>query len=168
MPMSAPEDGREYLTVQDVLTIHEVVVESDPDTPPGVSSPGDIEYVVEHVNEGHFGQGPETMHETAAQLLRLLVANHPFVDGNKRTALASTVTFYALNGYALDYDRELKEFLKRLAQDERAVELSTLREYLDSHTKPLPDEYRATYRLWQRLADRQSVGSDDQNGYSER
>lgn len=152
--MSVPGDEIEYLTVQDVLTIHEVVVESDPDTPAGVSSPGDIEYVIEHVSEGHFGQGPATLHETAAQLLRLLVANHPFVDGNKRTALASAVTLYALNGYALDYDRELKEFLKRLAQDERAVELSTLREYLASHTSPLPDEYQTTYSLWQLLADR--------------
>nr|WP_303648833.1 Fic family protein [Haloarchaeobius litoreus] len=33
--------------------------------------------------------------------MRLIAANHPFVDGNKRTALMSTRIFYALNGPAL-------------------------------------------------------------------
>ncbi len=54
---------------------------------------------------GHSGEVREhlttrdvlTVHETAVELLRLLVANHPFVDDNKRTALASAVTFCALN-----------------------------------------------------------------------
>nr|WP_245756856.1 Fic family protein [Halogranum rubrum] len=30
--------------------------------------------------------------------MRLLVADHPFVDGNKRTALDTTATFYMLTG----------------------------------------------------------------------
>lgn len=92
----------EYLTSEDVLAIHEVIVESNADTEPGVSSRGDVEYVIEFVREGHFDQVPETIHEKAFQLLRLLVSNHPLVDGNKRTALASTTVFYALNGYSFE------------------------------------------------------------------
>lgn len=58
----------------------------------------------------------------AYQLLRLIAANHPFVDGNKRTALMSTRIFYALNDRRFDYDREIKEILKALATDQQGVD----------------------------------------------
>jgi death-on-curing protein len=31
-----------------------------------------------------------------------LIRNHPFLDGNKRTAVLSVIVFYNLNGYAID------------------------------------------------------------------
>jgi len=34
-----------------------------------------------------------------AALLDSLVRNHPFVDGNKRTAITATTLFLSLNGY---------------------------------------------------------------------
>jgi death-on-curing protein len=37
-------------------------------------------------------------HEIAAAYLFYLCRNHPFVDGNKRVALASCLTFLVLNG----------------------------------------------------------------------
>ena len=36
-----------------------------------------------------------------AALKHSLIRNHPFVDGNKRTALAAAGVFLELNGYAL-------------------------------------------------------------------
>jgi len=142
----------ELLSVDDILVIHEVIVESSDETTAGVASEGDIEYALEHVESGHFGQEPETIHERAYQLLRLLVANHPFVDGNKRTALASTVALYALNGYDLDYDRDIKTLLKQLATDESTVEQQDVVQYLEDHTTSLPAEYDDTYRLWLSVA----------------
>lgn len=58
-----------------------------------------------------FGEDayPETV-DKAAALMHSLATNHPLVDGNKRTAWASAVTFLMLNGYdsidaaALDND----------------------------------------------------------------
>lgn len=47
-----------------------------------------------------FGQDAfPTLHEKAAALLHSLVRNHPFMDGNKRTAWVAVATFYLLNGY---------------------------------------------------------------------
>jgi death-on-curing family protein len=83
-----------YLSAEDIRDIHELIVESNAETPAGVASPGDIEYTVGHIREGHFGQVPESLHEKAFQLLRLIAANYQFVDGNKRTALMSTRIFY--------------------------------------------------------------------------
>jgi len=160
------EGDFEYLTVDDILTVHEVIVGSSEETAAGVAAEGDIDYVVEHVATGHFGQQPESVHEKAFQLLRLLVANHPFVDGNKRTALASTVVFYGLNGYAFDYDREMRTILKRLGTDEAEVDRSAVLQYLQEHTEPLPTEYSDTYELLLAVADAVDP-FPGQNGYDQ-
>jgi death-on-curing protein len=47
-----------------------------------------------------------TVHEKAAALMHGLATNHhPFVDGNERVALATTVVFLEPNGYRLAPDR---------------------------------------------------------------
>lgn len=44
----------------------------------------------------------------AAALMRSLIENHPFINGNKRTAVISTVIFLEDNGYELTVpDRKL-------------------------------------------------------------
>jgi death on curing protein len=50
----------------------------------------------------------------AASLAYGIAKNHPFVDGNKRTALVVSRTFLLLNGYNLDTSQEEKylTFLK--------------------------------------------------------
>lgn len=160
--MTENDEGLVYLDVEDVLNLHEVVVENGPDTEPGIANRGDVSYAVNHVRRGHFGQGPETIHETAVELMRLIVANHPFVDGNKRTALASTVALYAINGYDLDYDDQIRTFLKQFGRDESAVDQEAVREYLEGRTTELPEEYETTYRLLSKLA-----ADDGQNGYDD-
>ena len=43
-----------------------------------------------------------TIHEQAAAYLYHLAMNHPFIDGNKRTAFAVMDTFLRLNRYSLN------------------------------------------------------------------
>lgn len=52
---------------------------------------------------------------------------HPFVDGNKRTALASALTFLYLNGYTVEesYNEELADLVlnfvtKKISKEEIA------------------------------------------------
>lgn len=146
--MGEESESVRYLSANDIHDIHELIVESNADTTAGVSSPGDIEYAVAHIQEGHFGHVPGSLHEKAFQLLRLIAANHPFVDGNKRTALMSTRIFYALNGLRFDYDQTIKEILKELATDEASVDDNEVIDYLREHTEPLVPEYEATINLW--------------------
>ena len=146
--MAEESESISYLSADDIRDIHELIVESNADTAAGISSAGDIEYTVEYIQEGHFGRVPESLHEKAFQLLRLIAANHPFVDGNKRTALMSTRIFYALNGRRFDYDREIKNILKALATDEGSVDGDGVIEYLRAHTESLAPEYEATISLW--------------------
>jgi death-on-curing protein len=57
--------------------------------------------------------------------MRLLVTEHPFVDGNKRTALRTVVVFYMMNGYAFDYGDEIRALLHRFATDDAEVDVET-------------------------------------------
>ena len=45
--------------------------------------------------------GAPSIFELAASYAFGIARNHPFVDGNKRTALVSSFTFLDLNGYAV-------------------------------------------------------------------
>ncbi|MDX2239347.1 MAG: type II toxin-antitoxin system death-on-curing family toxin [Leptolyngbyaceae cyanobacterium bins.302] len=47
-----------------------------------------------------------SIHEQAAAYLYHLAMNHPFIDGNKRTAFATMDSFLRLNGYALNLSKE--------------------------------------------------------------
>jgi death on curing protein len=63
----------------------------------------------------------------AAALLHSLVLNHPFVDGNKRTAVLATLVFLDLNGYLIQWDQdEALDFVLRLAQHQVELEDVTL------------------------------------------
>ena len=53
--------------------------------------------------------------EEAAALCESLLQNHPFVDGNKRTAITATGVFLRLNTYELVFvDREMYDWLMKL------------------------------------------------------
>lgn len=124
-----------YPSVEDVVAIHDDVVSEYADTGSGVRDRGGSEFALEYVQEGGFGSAPETVHEKAYHLLRLLVANHPFVDANKRTALDTVAVFYLLNGYRFGYDDEMRSLLKRFGTDEADVDEAATIDYLRSHTE---------------------------------
>ena len=48
----------------------------------------------------------DTVYEMAAAYLYSICRNHPFVDGNKRTAVSCALTFLALNGVVIDADED--------------------------------------------------------------
>ena len=118
-------DDFAYPSVELILSLHEQIVAEGDATEPGVRSENAIASALQYISEGFFGEVPETIHEKAIHLMRLLVAEHPFVDGNKRTALRTVVVFYMLNGYTFDYGDEIRTLLHRFATDEAAVDTDT-------------------------------------------
>lgn len=126
-----------YPSVEDVLDIHAEIVSEYTDTSSGIKRRGDIEFALHYIEEGHFETTPETIHEKAYHLLRLLVANHPFVDANKRTALNTIATFYILNGYRFTYDDEIRTILKQFGTVQETVEEDTVIQYLEAHTESI-------------------------------
>lgn len=84
-----------FLTLEDVLRIHEVVEGSIE-----VHDLGLVESAVFRPQSTVFGQDAyPSMLDKAGALLHSLARNHGFVDGNKRTAITATIVFLRLNGY---------------------------------------------------------------------
>lgn len=53
-----------------------------------------------------YSDEPPTLARLAAAYAKGIVANHPFVDGNKRTAFTVSLTFLLLNGLRVTASRE--------------------------------------------------------------
>lgn len=125
-----------YPELADVLSIHEDIVTENPYSETGVRSPDAIDSALTYVSAGYFGRTPATIHGKAAHLMRLLVADHPFVDGNKRTALNTVVAFYDINGYDFAYEDEpIRDILRRFAVDADAVEMDAVIAYFQTHAQ---------------------------------
>src|SRR5262245_53172772 len=90
-----------YLTVAEVLAIHEDQIERYGGSK-GVRDPGQLEAALFRPQTGYYAD----IVAEAAALWESLSQNHPFVDGNKRTAFAATFTFLAVNGVTLTADED--------------------------------------------------------------
>lgn len=70
-------DSLWYPPVGNILHMHDDIVSEYSDTYSRVANRGDSEFALNYIQEGSFGAAPETIHEKAFHLLRLLVANDP-------------------------------------------------------------------------------------------
>ena len=69
----------------------------------------------------------------ASCYLRSLAMDHPFYDGNKRTALLATVIFLEMNGYKMTCSNEqLYSFTKRVVEEKMEIDKITeeLKKYI--------------------------------------
>lgn len=78
-----------------------------------------------------------TLVDKAAALGFSLVANHPFVDGNKRIGHAAMEVFLVLNGYELQAPVDDQEHLM-LAVASGALDRQQLASWLNQHVAKLP------------------------------
>ena len=78
-----------------------------------------------------------TLVDKAAALGFSLVANHPFVDGNKRIGHAAMEVFLVLNGYELQASLDDQEHLM-LAVASGALDRQHLASWLNQHVAKLP------------------------------
>lgn len=98
-----------YLTAEDVLAVADLAVD---DQVVVVRDAGLLESAVHRPAAAMFGQEAYSdLFDKAAALLQSLAVNHPFVDGNKRTAWTSCVVFLALNDVQLRPDIDAAEGL---------------------------------------------------------
>ncbi len=86
-----------YLSVADVLAIHEVMIQRYGGGS-GIRDLGALESALFRPQTGYY---PDVIAESAA-LFESLVINHPFMDGNKRVGFAATDVFLRLNGVRLN------------------------------------------------------------------
>jgi len=88
-----------YVSVGDVLGIHEDSIDAFGGAA-GLRDRGALEAAVMRPRSGYYA---DVIAEAAA-LWESLSQNHPFVDGNKRTAIAAAAAHLAINGYWLQQE----------------------------------------------------------------
>ena len=102
----------EYLSVIEVLAIHAILIDEFGGTD-GVRDLGALESAVFRPQTGYY----EDAVAEAAALLESLIQNHPFIDGNKRVAVAAADVHLRLHGPELAGDSmEHHQFLISLME----------------------------------------------------
>jgi death on curing protein len=89
----------EFLTLAEVLAIHQDQMDRYGGDE-GLRDLGALEAALFRPQTGYYA---DTLEEASA-LWESLGQNHPFVDGNKRTAFAAMLTFLEINGVELTAD----------------------------------------------------------------
>ena len=110
---------RVYLSVQNLIQINLEMVEEWGGLV-GTRDRGALEAAAARPQTGYYSD----VIEEAAALCESLLQNHPFVDGNKRTAITATGVFLRLNNYELVFvDREMYDWLMNLYETGRVTKM---------------------------------------------
>lgn len=103
----------DYLTVIEVLTLHALLIEEFGGID-GVRDFGALESAVFRPQTGYYD---DEIAEAAA-LFESIIQNHPFLDGNKRTAVAAADVHLRMNGLELGGDSmDHHQFIIGLMED---------------------------------------------------
>ena len=125
-----------YLTLGEVVELHQRLLILTG----GASGIRDLGLLESALAQPKASFGGMDLHQTvvdkAAALGFSLVANHPFVDGNKRVGHAATEVFLALNDHEIDASVDEQE---RLMFDVAAgvIDRSEFAQWLTKHVKKI-------------------------------
>ena len=120
-----------FISIDEVLELHEDQNSSFGGTS-GVRDEGLLESALAQPQATFGGQflHPKISEKAAAYLYHIAM-NHPFIDGNKRTAFAVTDTFLRLNGCTLNlmddraYDLVMQVARGTMTKEELSTELDS-------------------------------------------
>lgn len=123
-----------YLSLEEVLFIHDQAVKRFGGSF-GVREMHLLESALSRPQASFDGQDLyESIFDKAAALMHSLLKNHPFVDGNKRTSLATTGIFLKINGYDLIHNHS-KEIEFAMHVENGSLSLEEIADWLKEHTK---------------------------------
>lgn len=125
-----------FPTVDDVIEMHARIIDAAPPDVPrihGVLYAGAIDAAIERARWGPFSSGGG-LAERAALIIRGIAQDHPFADGNKRTAFELADIFLRRNGLALVGEPEdIVNFMLTVAKGE--MELDAISTWITAHAR---------------------------------
>jgi len=124
-----------WLDLDDIELIHMQIIDASGGSQ-GIRDRGRVESALAAIQQEVFGKELySTIFEKAAVLLRGIIADHPFIDGNKRTGMMSALIFINLNGYdtAELADKDLEDFAVRVAVEH--LDVSAVAEWLQKNSR---------------------------------
>ena len=125
--------NHDFPTIEEVVAIHDAAVREFGGSM-GLRDMGALASAIMRPQIGYY----DSLIEEAAALLESLAMNHPFVDGNKRTAFYATDSFLRENGSFIDCDNDEAHRFFMLLFETNSFRFAELRSWLEEHVKPLP------------------------------
>ncbi|TGL85794.1 type II toxin-antitoxin system death-on-curing family toxin [Leptospira congkakensis] len=112
-----------FLSIEDIILIHKNQIELYGGAA-DIRDHGLLESAIDQPMTTFDGVSLHpSLFDKAAAYLFYLCKNHPFLDGNKRVALASSLVFLDINGYdILDPNETLYEFVIGVAEGKFKLE----------------------------------------------
>ncbi len=112
-----------FLAKEDILFIHQQEIQISGGEP-NIREKEGLKACVDAPKASFGGAFLYDVFGMAASYVTCLTMRHPFVDDNKRTALASALTFLHLNGFAIEesYDEELADMVLKFLTKELSKE----------------------------------------------
>ena len=122
------------LSLEHLLETHAIVI-GETGGSQGLRDLGRLESAIASQSQHVFGEELyATIHEKAAAIIRGIIADHPFVDGNKRTALLAGLTFLKINGLTFTAKPgEIEDFAVKIATDH--LDVPAIGRWLAGRTK---------------------------------
>lgn len=121
-----------YFSVEEIDLIHLQIIDASGGAQ-GIRDIGRLESVVAAQTQDVFGTElyPTIFHKAGA-LMKGIIADHAFVDGNKRTGVMLALIFLERNGVKTKvYDKTLEDFAVRVAVEHLGVE--DIATWLEAH-----------------------------------
>ena len=120
------------LTLEQLLEIHAVVIESTGGSM-GIKDLGRLESAMATQTQNVFGEELYlSTIDKAAAIIRAVIADHPFVDGNKRTAMLTGLTLLEINKLKFKFiTREIEDFAVKIAVDH--LDVIQISKWLEHH-----------------------------------
>jgi len=120
------------LSLEQLLEIHALVLDASGGST-GLRDLGRLESAIGTQTQNVFGEELyPTIYDKAAGLIRAIIADHPFVDGNKRTAMLTGLTFLEINNLSfVAQEGEIEDFAVLIATSN--LDIPAISKWLSSH-----------------------------------
>ena len=124
----------EYLTGEDIAQIHSMIIDETGGSH-GIRDRHVLATLEGLPQQQTFGKELyPTPFLKAAVYVRNIIFGHPFIDGNKRTAMTAAGVFLENNGYAVTAEKgEVEKFVLYIIEER--LELGDIAEWLKKHSR---------------------------------
>ena len=125
-----------YLTARQILLLHYRLIDVTGGSQ-GVRDSGRIQSAVEAPKQEVISEiQSKTVYEKVAIFIRNIIFDHPFIDGNKRTAMLCGLTFLELNGHRIDFKNgEVEKMAIKIVS--KRLELEMIAVWLENNSKKI-------------------------------
>ena len=122
------------LSIEQLVALHSLLI-METGGSEGLRDIGRLEAVVAAQTQSVFGKEIyPTIFEKGAALIRGVISDHPFVDGNKRTGMLAGLTFLEVNGQKFNTKKgEIEDFAVQVAT--KHLGIAEIAAWLETHSK---------------------------------